>query len=417
MNALLRAALVALFPVLTLFAGTTHAQALPLPPCLQDAGTGKCYSPVDIRSLYGVSGLLNKGVTGKGRTIAIIVSYGSPTIRSDLHTFDQTFGLPDPQLTIAAPLGQAQPTTKEGQGWLIETSLDVEWAHVIAPGAKILLLTSPVNETEGIQGMPQFLTLLRYAQSHGADVISQSWAVSEPTLKSTKKGRSIVAQFHAFYTAASTKGISLVGGSGDSGTMGLDDSLKNYFTYRVAQFPASDPHVIAVGGTLISADSAGALSEVAWSGSGGGLSTFFSQPAYQRALPARDQKLVHGRRAYPDVAYDASNKSPFPVMIDGQWLHVGGTSAGTPQWAGILALADSAAGKRLGDIHSALYAIARSSRYHADFHDITSGSIVDPPEIAGTVPPFRATAGWDLATGLGTPNVAHLVADLVKHAR
>lgn len=413
MKSLLRALPAALLPVVALGIGTAHSQTVAQPPCLQATGNSRCFSPAEIRSLYGVNGLLNQGITGKGRTIAIIDSFGEPSIRSDLHAFDQAFGLADPKLTIAAPLGEATPTTTESKGWLLETAMDVEWAHVIAPDARILLLTSPVDETEGTVGMPQFLKLLRYARSHGADVISQSWAVTEQTLM-TKSGRSVVSQFHSFYSAASKAGLSFTGGAGDTGTMGLNQSLKKFYPYRVGQFPASDPSVLAVGGTTISSGADGSLSEAAWSYGGTGLSKFFAEPSYQKTLPSRVQKLLKGRRGYPDVAYNAAPESSVPVMLNDQWYRGGGTSSGTPQWAGIIALADCAAGKRLGDIHPSLYAIAGSSRYHKDFHDITSGTIKDPAGLG--VAPFHAGAGWDLATGLGTPNATQLVRDLVKRA-
>ena len=363
-----------------------------------------------MRTQYGVDALLNSGTTGKGRTIAIIVSFGSPTIAADLRAFDQAFSLPDPNLQIVAPLGVKHPAHT---GWTGETSLDVEWAHVIAPDAKILLLTSPVDETEGVQGLPQFLKLEQYAQKHGADVVSQSWAATEDTLLD-KKGRAIVAQFDRFYASASQKGISFVGGSGDDGAAGLDLSLKHLFPFRVTQFPASDPHVIAVGGTQLTIGNSGGRTEVAWPGSGGGFSKLFAEPAYQRTLPASVQKQLSGRRGVPDVALNSSNLSPVPVMRDGAWFLAWGTSAATPQWAGILALADNAAQRRLGDIHTALYKLAGSSRYHTDLYDITSGSIKDPPDIAGTNPPLHAAAGWDPATGLGTPNAQKLIPDLIK---
>lgn len=418
MRSFLRAALVATLLALYGAGSTAHSAPTPppSPPCVQATATRKCWSPTEIRAQYGVDRLISAGTTGKGRTIAIIVSFGSPTIEADLHTFDAAFGLPDPALTIAAPLGEARPTTPEDRGWLMETTLDVEWAHAIAPAARILLLTSPVNETEGTQGMPQFLKLLRYAQSHGADVISQSWGITEQTLMD-RKGRAIVKQFDQFYAGASKKRISLVTASGDWGTTGPDRSLKHDYPYRVAQFPASDPHVLTVGGTTISTQADGSRFEAVWQNGGGGVSKFFAEPAYQKTLPTRDQRLLHGRRGYPDVAYNASNLSPVAVLFNGQWGAISGTSAAVPQWAGILALADSAAGKRLGDIHAALYAIGQSSRYHADFHDITLGSISDPPALAGTVTPIKATTGWDLTTGFGTPRASNLVADLVKRAR
>lgn len=393
-------------------AGTAHSAPTPppLPPCLQATGTAKCYSPAEIRSFYGVDSLINAGTTGRGRTIAIVVSYGSPTIVQDLHTFDAAFNLPDPTVKIVAPLGEAPPTD---HGWVLETSLDVEWAHALAPDARILLLTSPVNETEGTQGLPEFLALLRYAKSHGADVISQSWGATEETLM-TKKGRAMVNKLHHFYAEATKKRISLVTGSGDGGTTGLDQSMQRTYPFRVAQYPASDPYVLSVGGTTLSVGADGSRGEVAWPFSGGGVSKLFPEPAYQRGLPKRLQTFLHGHRGYPDVAYDGSPESAVPIVMNGQWYRGAGTSAGTPQWAGILALADSAAGKRVGDIHSAIYSLARGNRYHTDFHDITTGSIKDPPELTGKEQPLKATAGWDPATGLGSPNTKALVADLIK---
>jgi subtilase family serine protease len=388
---------------------SVRSAGIPLsPPCLNRTGAEHCLSPSEMRAAYGVDPLLKSGITGKGQTIAIIVSFGSPTIQTDLHQFDQVFSLPDPTLQVVAPLGVKH---QAHTGWLGETSLDVEWAHVIAPQARILLLTSPVDETEGVQGLPEFLKLEQYARAHGADVVSQSWAATEDTLLD-KKGRAIVTQFDRFYAAASRAGISFVGGSGDDGTAGLDDSLQHFFSRRVTQFPASDPHVIGVGGTQLTVGTT--RTEVTWPGSGGGFSRLFAEPSYQRGLPSSVQKLLHGRRGVPDVALNASNLSAVPVMEGGNWFRAFGTSAATPQWAGVLALADAAAGRRLGDIHSTLYALAASRRYHKDLFDITSGSIKDAPAIAGRQRPLRAAPGWDPATGLGSPNAQNLITDLIK---
>ncbi len=129
-----------------------------------------CYSPQEIRHAYGVDQLLTRGDQGKGQTIVIIDSFGSPTIASDLQTFDSGYGLPDPpSFRVIAPLGTVpfDPSAIPDQvGWAFETTLDVEWAHAMAPKASIVLLTSPVDETEGVQGMPQFDELINYALDH-----------------------------------------------------------------------------------------------------------------------------------------------------------------------------------------------------------------------------------------------------------
>jgi subtilase family serine protease len=385
-----------------------RSQATPLPKCLQRLDSKRCYGPSQVRLAYEVDPLLQRGITGKGRTIAIVVSFGSPTIRSDLHAFDQAFSLPDPQLDIRAPLGTRQPLHS---GWQGETTLDVEWAHVMAPGARIVLLTSPVDETEGVHGLPEFLALERYAvQHHLADVISQSWAATEDTLFD-KPGRALVAQFHQFYGAATKEGVTIVGASGDDGAAGLDLSAKHLLPYRVVQYPASDPFVLAVGGTRLVLNSRG-RNETAWQGSGGGFSKLFSEPSYQHGLPAPTQRLLHGRRGLPDVALNAA--SPILIYWRGRWRLAGGTSASAPQWAGLIALADSAAGHDLGTIQAALYRLAGSPRYHADLNDITSGSIKDPPGSESKQTPLRAAPGWDAATGLGSPRAASLLPDLIR---
>lgn len=376
-----------------------------------------CLAPAQMRAIYGVNALLKQGITGRGRTIAIVVSFGSSTIRDDLHTFDRAFGLPDPQLDILAPLG----TRLSGNsGWVGETTLDVEWAHAIAPGARIMLLESPVDETEGVQGLPEFLALEQYALRGGhADVFSQSWTATEDTLFD-KTGRAIVAQFHRFYAQATARGVTIVNASGDEGAAGPDLSVSHLFPYRVVGYPASDPLVLAVGGTYLSVDAAGRLlDETTWSGSGGGVSKLFAEPSYQRGLPAAAQRLLAGQRGLPDVSYNASVNSPVLIYARGHWTVAAGTSAATPQWAGLVALADSAAGHDLGAINAALYRLAASPRYSSDLRDITSGSIVGPTSdgahVGGVA--YRAGPGWDAATGWGSPRAAGLIPDLITASK
>jgi len=372
-----------------------------------------CLAPAQIRAAYGIDTLARRGITGKGRTIAIVVSFGSPTLRADLHTFDAAFGLPDPHLQILAPLGMRRPPDA---GWVGETTLDVEWAHAVAPGARIVVLESPVDETEGVQGLPEFLTLERdVLQHHLADVISQSWDATENTLFDAA-GRAIVARLHALYVDAARQGVTVLAASGDDGTTGPDLSVKNMYPYPVAQYPASDPYVLAVGGTRLLYNAAGRLSgETAWTGSGGGVSNLFPEPAYQRALPSATQRLLGGRRGIPDVAYDAAAESPVLVLQDGKWGLAAGTSAAAPQWAGLIALADQAAGHDLGLVNTALYRLAASPRYSAVLHDITSGRSAGPTRGPGESAALSPVAGpgWDIPTGLGSPRADGLVRALV----
>ena len=145
-------------------------------------GFGTAYTPQQIRDAYGITSLYNKGYRGQGQTVVIIDSYGSPTLQQDLAVFDKQYGLPAVKLKVLAPIGTVQfdPGDKEMTGWQGETTLDVEMVHAVAPEASIVVLTSPVDETEGVAGLPEFLKLEQYAVSHHlGSVVSQSWAASE----------------------------------------------------------------------------------------------------------------------------------------------------------------------------------------------------------------------------------------------
>jgi len=180
-----------------------------------------CYSPQEIQNAYGLASILNAGYTGVGETIIIIVSFGSPTIAQDLQIFDADYGLPDPpSFTVLAPLGTVpfDPTNSDQVGWAFETTLDVEWAHAIAPGANIVLLTSPVSETEGMQGMPEFLLLEQYALDHHlGKIISQSWGATENTLF-TPAGQQVFEDFERFYQDAAQQNVTVLASAGDVGS-------------------------------------------------------------------------------------------------------------------------------------------------------------------------------------------------------
>jgi len=183
-----------------------------------------CYTPSDIYKAYGVDKLHAEGLTGKGETIVIVDSYGSPTALSDLQFFSKTFGLPQPDLTIIHPTGTPTPSgSMHGVqlGWAEETSLDLQWAHAIAPDAKLVLVAANPAETEGVQGFPSMFIGEQFAVNHypGA-VISQSFAVTEQSFHSAADVQ--VAKFDQVYQQAVAKRITVLGSSGDSGTANVD---------------------------------------------------------------------------------------------------------------------------------------------------------------------------------------------------
>lgn len=403
----------------------TFAQTGATPPtdkqCRQQFGF-PCYSPQEMRKAYGVKALLDKGFTGKGQTIIIIDSYGSPTIKKDLKTFDAGYGLPaPPSFRILSPLGTKpfDPNNSTMVGWAYETSLDVEWSHAYAPDANIILMTSPVPETQGIEGMPQFLYLEQYALDHRlGKIISQSWATTENTLFGSG-GRQVIISFDNFYQQAANDGVTVFSSTGDSGVANTNKAGKQY-PFPTVNFPASDPWVTAVGGTSLTASTNGTYqSESGWSGSGGGVSQYFSEPDYQTTnLPRSDQKILKGSRGIPDISFNADPNTPvliYASFVPGQagYYFIGGTSEGSPSWAGITADGDQldvkTTGHTLGSINQSLYELANSSNYGNDFHDVTVGN-----NSAGGLTGYNCTTGWDPVTGWGSPQAYALFSQLVQ---
>lgn len=331
------------------------------------------FQPSQIRKAYGIDQL---SYNGAGQTIAIVDAYGSPTIQNDLATFDSQFGLPAANLTIAYPNGQ--PSKTDG-GWALETSLDVEWAHALAPSANIMLVVAKSNSTSNL------VSAIDYATSHGAQVVSNSWGGSEFSSENTYDS-------HFQHT-----GVVYAASAGDSGAG--------------AEWPAASPYVLSVGGTSLKTDSAGNYSsESAWSSSGGAKSAYEARPAYQNNWTS----VVGSQRGIPDIAWDADPNTGVAVYDStadqGQkgWFEVGGTSVGSPCWAALVALADQGRTAPLSnsDVMTQLYNIAGttgSSGYTTDYHDITSGSNGNP-----------AVAGYDLVTGIGSPQVNNLIPALVS---
>jgi subtilase family serine protease len=391
--------------------------------CRAQAGQ-PCYSPQEIEHAYGVDQLLNRGDNGKGQTIVIIDSFGSPTLRADLANFDEGYGLQaPPSLKILSPLGTVpfDPTTTPDQvNWAAETTLDVEWSHAMAPAAKIVLLTSPVDETEGVQGLPQFDFLLNYALKHHlGHVISESWGATENTLF-TPGGQQVFNNFENTYARAAAQGVTAFASTGDSGASNAELNGTSFYPFPTVGFPASSPLVTAVGGTSLTADTSGNYeSETVWNSGGGagggGVSQVFREPFYERVLPRSVQNELGGSRGIPDISWDADPSSGILIYLsflgptNAGYYFIGGTSEGSPQWAGLVSDLNQFLHHPIGFLNPYLYALGAAG---VGFHDVTVGN-----NSLNGVTGYDATPGWDLATGWGTPNLAQLFSDISSLAR
>jgi len=390
----------------------------------------KCYDPYEMRRAYGIDSLIAGGNDGTGKTIVIIDAFQSPTLNSDLTFFDSFYGLPAANLTTVAPDGLGPPDA----GWAGEITLDVEWAHAIAPGAHIVLDLAKSNSDEDL------ISAANYAVDNNlGDVISMSFGEADSCV-----GAALTSAWHQTFVNATRKGITLFASSGDQGA--AQPSCDGNSWIKSSSSPASDPLVTGVGGTELDAADyclpvlgcnpaanpafGTYLGETAWNegplgdfsdpafglpsteASGGGFSTVWKEPAYQ-------QGTIHGgtQRAVPDVAYNGAIFHGVLVRFLGSWFLFGGTSCGSPQWAGLTAIADQAAGHDYGFINAALYKAGQNSgSYAAAFHDVTTGnnnalefdSANNPVPISG----FNAGTGWDAVTGLGSPKASGLLSQL-----
>jgi subtilase family serine protease len=395
-----------------------------------------CYGPTQFQQAYNMKPLYRVGLTGRGKTIVIVDSFGSPTIGADLQTFDQAYGLPaPPSFRIIQPVGPVPPydptDANMDAGWGVETSLDVEYSHAMAPGANILLVETPVAETEGTVGFPQIIKAENFVINHGlGDVITQSFGATEQTFPSAQ---SIFALRGAYLNAAAHD-VTVLGSSGDDGATDATSDGTDLYPFRVNSWPSSDPLVTSVGGTQLHLGANGfrtapdnvwndtALLNSPASG-GGGLSTVFSRPFYQNGVAG----IVGHSRGTPDVSMSAAVDGganvywSFPATDQPNgWQVVGGTSEASPLFSGVVAVADQAAGHRLGLLNPSLYALGDQGR--SGLTDITSGNNTvsfsqgTPPETF-TVDGFEAAPGYDLASGLGTANGTRLVSQLSGSGR
>ena len=376
-----------------------HLKQDPAQPAATTSPTG--LSPAQIRQAYGFDQL--SGIDGTGQTIAIIDAFGdryattttsgngknkrttttiTDATQDDWNAFCSQFGLPNTlnSLTVAYPQGLPANVST---GWALETALDVEWAHAIAPGANILLVVSYDNSLANMYAAVDYAVTNQLAP---ANVVSMSWGAGE-------SGAELANDAHFNYP-----GVTFVASSGDAGEISSGVS-----------YPAASPYVVSVGGTQLTYNNDNnTWSETAWSGSGGGISLYETKPVFQNGW---QQFLTGNMRSVPDVSYQGGPNPAVSVYstANGGWIQVYGTSVGAPQWAALIALANSARQSpvTVPDAHSALYSIAESSTVPpsitgAYWIDMTSG-------VNGSDSDDEAISGYDFVTGLGSPAAGNLV--------
>lgn len=400
-----------------------------------------CYLPRQLRQAYGLPALARRGITGKGQTIVIVDSFGSPTVRHDLKVFDRATGLPDPpSLKVIQPAGKVPPyrPTANREGWAGETELDVEYAHAMAPGASILVVATPTSENEGTTGFPQIVAAEKFViRHHLGGVISQSFGATEQTFPS----RRAMARLRGAYVAAARSGVTVLAASGDSGAADVKFDQVTFYRHRVTSWPDSDPLVTGVGGTRLRLgpkghrlrpdavwnDTFSRAAQRTFTGSaqpsplaaGGGRSVFFGRPSYQDGM-----KSVTGpHRGVPDISMSASCSGAVVMYqsFRGQpagWYPTCGTSEATPEFAGIIALAGQLAGHPLGPINPLLYQLA--AHHASGLVDVRRGGnsvVFGQGGRRHTVTGFRARPGYDLASGVGTISAPAFVAQLVAAAK
>ncbi|RPE42113.1 subtilase family protein [Streptomyces sp. Ag109_O5-1] len=379
-----------------------------------------CYTPLQYRTAYDLNALYRDGVTGKGRTIVIVDSYGSPTVQHDLDVYSKQFGLPSTKVKVVkwGHVPAFDPKNSDMTGWAGETTLDVEMAHAVAPAAKIVVVETAVSETEGTTGLPEMMDAEKYMIDHGVgDVISQSFGATENTFPGFAKGDfSSIKKLRYAFQDANRKHVTVLAASGDGGATDLQADGKTYYKKRVNSWPSSDPLVTSIGGTQLHLDDKGRRVKPDsvyndYGSGGGGQSHVFTRPAFQNGV----KNVVGTRRGTPDISMSAAVNggawiySSFDPTAVG-WDVSGGTSEATPLFSGIVALADQLAGQRLGNIQKALYDLYSYHSNGTGIVDVKDGTNNSYQGVTG----YKAVKGYDLATGVGTVDALRFVSALAK---
>lgn len=387
-----------------------------------------CFTPQRFRTVYGIKPLLARGIDGRGVTVVIVDGIVSPTdpgttnIRLDLAAFNHRFHVKTAPFSVVSPFDPSASLDAASP----EEVIDVEMVHTVAPGAAIRVVLVPAQTKTYYAG---FREGLRYALRRGA-VVSMSYSFGEHCFT-----RLLVASVHKVLRSALNAHVTVVGSSGDYGAVGRFCGSAAAKPVKEVGYFASDPLVLATGGTRVRArPDGGWASEIVWhappipnvrthsEASGGGFSRFFARPSYQAGVHG-----ISGHRGVPDVAGDASSDTGLTlVKVVGGHPVIdvsSGTSAAAPMWAGLTALADQYAGHRLGFLNAAIYRIARGPHYHPPkrrlpvaLHDVTKGNntvIFGSATIQG----YKAKRGWDPVTGWGSPNANVLVPLLARSVK
>jgi len=446
-----------------------------------------CYGPKEFLKAYGIDQLHAAGITGKGQVIILADSFGSPTAQQDLDHFSDTYGIARTKIQFIYPDGPYVNDLADDDkvGWAGETTLDLEWAHAIAPDATIVNIITNVSETVGLAGLPDLFKGVQMvtAQYPGA-IISMSFGTGEPTFTPSDIKDYLQGSFHDILKQAAKADITVLASTGDSGTTNEDAAMANMIPYQNASYPASDPLITAVGGTALeigwkwtpqgtaddfwtcklfpnsscvkdfmAAEVAVNNLETVWkedwafAAGGGGLSSIFPGPRYQKNVTATALTAMKGHRALPDISMNAAINGGVNIYTSyvapkfdangPTWQNTGGTSCASPEMAALVALSGQTAsdvlGKKvgIGFLNPILYSLPDS-----DFNDIISASIGDRSQVSidndsiyysadtfkkypkqappVAVPGYFTTAGYDMATGLGTPKAERLVLDIAR---
>ena len=350
------------------------------------------FTPADVAALYNFP----QGADGTGQTIGII-ELGGGYNTADLQTYFQGINLPVPSVTAVSVDGGANTPGGQADG---EVELDIEVAGTVAPGANIAVYFAPNTD----QGFIDAVTDAVHDTARTPSVVSISWGGPEDSW--TAQSRTAM---DAALQDAATLGVTVTVAAGDSGsTDGAGDGQLH------VDFPCSSAFALACGGTTLQASGGQITTEVVWNetasnegATGGGVSNEFVLPSYQSnaGVPANPGTNFVGR-GVPDVSGNADPTTGYQVVIDGQSIVVGGTSAVAPLWAGLVALLNQKLGISVGFLQPKLYTFGESP-----FRDITSGNNDD-----SGLGFYSAKAGWDPCTGLGSPNGTALVDALMAAA-
>jgi subtilase family serine protease len=405
----LAACLAAAYPAAAAARGTSVPVSAGTAPvnCVPGAKPAPCYSPQAYQAAYGIAPLLSHGIDGRGETVVmpeLASSAPSTDIRQDLAAFDSTFGLPPAKLQVVNTIAKSATPYLAGD----EEIGDTEMVHAIAPGASLDIVLVPADAISSTANITAAITtVIQAGVALHAAVVSISASGGEHSLT-----RAEAASMNQALEQARQQHVTVVASSGDEGAISSHEGPPVQ-----VNMPASDPLVLGVGGTILDASPDGAyLGEMAWNdnteASGGGYSSLFPRPAYQDGL-AR----ARATRGVPDVAANAEPSTAMAMEFgDGELRPNQGTSASAPLWAGVIALADQEAGRPLGFVDPAIYAIARGPAYHRAFHDVATGdnSVIWP---TGVFTGYTAGPGWDPVTGWGSPDARYLVPLLAHTAR